>query len=174
MFGDDSNSDVDDIVMMVTDLRCWWRNHYVDNFFSYVEYFLNVFNWSPPSWIGHQHLKLVTNTLGLHYPSLTSSQPASGSGLWTTGLVRSSEFPYHQTLVKPASFGHQFCEKLIWKTACSRKGYFYQVEVDTIYGSPVTRLKITKLSSWISFMFHHVYSCFITTLIWKKFDLLEV
>ena len=28
-FGD---SDVSDIVMLVTDLRCWWQNHYVGGF----------------------------------------------------------------------------------------------------------------------------------------------
>ena len=58
--------------MMVTDLRCWWQNHYVGDFFRYVGDFLNVLNRSPTSWIGHQHLKLVTNTFGLQHPSPTS------------------------------------------------------------------------------------------------------
>ena len=31
---------------------------------------------SPTSWIGHQHLKLVTNTFGLQRPSPTSMLPA--------------------------------------------------------------------------------------------------
>ena len=50
--------------MMVTDFRCWWQNHYVSDFFRYVGDFLNVLNRSPTSWIGHQHLKLVTNAFG--------------------------------------------------------------------------------------------------------------
>ena len=35
--------------MMVTDLRCWWQNHYVGDFFRYVGDFLNVLNRSPTS-----------------------------------------------------------------------------------------------------------------------------
>ena len=58
--------------MMVTDLRCWLQNHYVGDFFRYVGDFLNVLNRSPTSWIGHQHLKFVTNTFGLQHPSPTS------------------------------------------------------------------------------------------------------
>ena len=58
--------------MMVTDWRCWWQNHYVGDFFRYVGDFLNELNRSPISWIGHQHLKLVTNTFGLQHPSPTS------------------------------------------------------------------------------------------------------
>ena len=41
--------------MMVTDLRCWWQNHYVGDFFRYVG---DCFT--------------VTNTFGLHHPSSTS------------------------------------------------------------------------------------------------------
>ena len=59
-------------VMLVTDFRCWWQNHYVGNFFRYVCDFLNVLNRSPTSWIGHQHLKLITNTFDLHHRSPTS------------------------------------------------------------------------------------------------------
>ena len=51
---------------------CWWQNHYVGDFFRYVGDFSNVSNRSPTSWIGHQHLKLVTNTFGLQHPSPTS------------------------------------------------------------------------------------------------------
>ena len=58
--------------MMVTDFGCWWQNHYVGDFLRYVGNFLNVFNRSPTSWIGHQHDKLVTNTLGLQHSSPTS------------------------------------------------------------------------------------------------------
>ena len=55
------DSDVGDIFILVTDLRCWWQSHYVGHFFRYVGDFLNVLNRSPTSWIGHQHFKLVTN-----------------------------------------------------------------------------------------------------------------
>ena len=44
--------------MMVTDLRCWWQNHYVGDFFRYVGDFLNVLNRSSThlvSNIRHQH-----------------------------------------------------------------------------------------------------------------------
>ena len=53
--------------MMVTDLRCRWQNHYVGDFFRYVGDFPNILNWSPTSWIGHQHIKLVTKTFGLQH-----------------------------------------------------------------------------------------------------------
>ena len=35
------DSDVGDF-MMVTDLRCWWQNHYVGDFFRYVGDFFSV------------------------------------------------------------------------------------------------------------------------------------
>ena len=47
--------------MMVTDLRCWWQNHYVGDFVRYFGDFLSVLHRSPTSWIGHQHLKLVND-----------------------------------------------------------------------------------------------------------------
>ena len=47
----------------------------VGNFFRYVGDFLNVLNRPPTYWIGHQHLKLVTNTFGLQYLSPTSMEP---------------------------------------------------------------------------------------------------
>ena len=52
--------------MMVTDLRCWWQNHYVGEFFRYVGDFLNVLNRSPTSQICHQYIwspTSVTNPL---------------------------------------------------------------------------------------------------------------
>ena len=55
--------------MMVNDLRCWYNNHYISDFFRYVGDFLNVLNRSSTSWISHQHLKLVTNTSGPQHPS---------------------------------------------------------------------------------------------------------
>ena len=55
--------------MMVTDLRCWWQNHHVGDFFHYVGDFSNVLNRSSTSSIGHRHLKLVTNTFGLQHPT---------------------------------------------------------------------------------------------------------
>ena len=51
--------------MMMTDFRYCWQNHYVGDF-------LNELNRSPTPFIGHQHLKLVTNTFGLEHPSPTS------------------------------------------------------------------------------------------------------
>ena len=66
--------DGDWLEMLVT--NSWWQNHYVGAFFRYVGDFLNVLNRSPTSWIGHQHLKLVTNisvsNIRLKHPSPTS------------------------------------------------------------------------------------------------------
>ena len=45
-----------DNFMMVTDLRCWWQNHYVGDFFPYVGDFFNVSNQSPTSLTCHQTL----------------------------------------------------------------------------------------------------------------------
>jgi len=42
--------------MMVTDLRCWWQNHYAGDLFRYVGDFLNTFNRSPTSQTCHQHI----------------------------------------------------------------------------------------------------------------------
>ena len=43
-------------IMIVTVLKCWRQNHYVGDFFNF----------------GHQHLKLITNTICLQHPSPTS------------------------------------------------------------------------------------------------------
>ena len=43
------DSDVGDLVMLVTDFRCWCQNHYGGDFFCYVDDFLNVLNRSPTS-----------------------------------------------------------------------------------------------------------------------------
>ena len=43
------DSNVGDIVMLVTDLRCWWQNNYVGVFFRYVGDFRNVSNRSQAS-----------------------------------------------------------------------------------------------------------------------------
>ena len=51
--------------MMGTDLRCWWQNHYVDDFFRYVGDFLNVLNYSPQS-------ESVTNISNLSPTSVTN------------------------------------------------------------------------------------------------------
>ena len=64
------DSDVGDIVMLVT--LWWWLISDAGVFFLYVGDFLNVLNRSPKSWMGHQHLKLVTNPFGLQHPSPTS------------------------------------------------------------------------------------------------------
>ena len=58
--------------MMTTDFRCWWKNHYVGDFIRYVGDFVYVIIKTPTSWIGHQHLKLATNTFGHQHPSTTS------------------------------------------------------------------------------------------------------
>ena len=58
--------------MMVTDLRCWWQNHYVGDFFRYVGVLNRSPSWWPTFWIGHKQLKLVINTFGLQHPSPTS------------------------------------------------------------------------------------------------------
>ena len=42
--------------MMVTDLRSWWQNHYVGDFFRYVGDILNELNRSPTSQTCHQHI----------------------------------------------------------------------------------------------------------------------
>ena len=55
---------VGDNVTMVTILRCWWSNHYVDDF---CRYFCDVFNVNND----YQHLKVVTNTDCLQHPSPT-------------------------------------------------------------------------------------------------------
>ena len=44
------------IVMLMTDFRFWWQNHYVGNFFRYVDDFLNVLIRSPTSQTCHQHI----------------------------------------------------------------------------------------------------------------------
>ena len=55
------DSDVGDL-MTVTDLRCWWQNHYVGDFFRYVgdfqsiEAVTNILNRSPTSQACHQHI----------------------------------------------------------------------------------------------------------------------
>ena len=54
--------------MLVAESLCWRLSRYVDDS-------LNVLNRSPTSWIGHQHLKPVTNTLGLQHPSPTLMSP---------------------------------------------------------------------------------------------------
>ena len=41
-------SDIGDF-MMAIDLKCWLQNHYVGDFFRYVDDFFNVFNRSPTS-----------------------------------------------------------------------------------------------------------------------------
>ena len=75
--------------MMLTDLRCWWQNHYVGDFFRYVGDFFNVLNLSPTSWIGHQHLKLVTNTFG---PTSVTKIDLSRSSLELPGNPDQDEY----------------------------------------------------------------------------------
>ena len=51
--------------MMVTELRCWWQNHYVGDFFCYVDNFSMYY-------IGHQHPESVTNISKLSSTHLVS------------------------------------------------------------------------------------------------------
>ena len=78
--------------MMVPDLRCWCQKYYVGDFFRYVGDFLSISNRSPTSWIGHQLLKLVTNTFGLQHPSSTSMSPSVNIGYLDQIVLNISEF----------------------------------------------------------------------------------
>ena len=60
-------------IRRLNDFRFWWQNHYVDDFFGYVGYFLNVLNRSSISWISH-------NTFDLQHQSPTS--------MWSVSLPR--------------------------------------------------------------------------------------
>ena len=51
--------------MMMTDLRCWWQNHYVGDFFRYVGDFLNVLNRSPTSQTCHKHIWSPTSVTNI-------------------------------------------------------------------------------------------------------------
>ena len=51
--------------MMVTDIRCWWQNQHVDDFFRYVGDFLNEF--------GRQDLESVTNISNLSPTNFVSN-----------------------------------------------------------------------------------------------------
>ena len=69
-------SDVGDNVMSVT--LWWWQILDIGDRFNMLGtifvmlVILSVSNWSPRSKIGHQHLKVVTNTFRLQHPSPTS------------------------------------------------------------------------------------------------------
>ena len=52
--------------MMVTDLRCWWQNHYVADFFVMLVIF-SIYE------IGHQHPESVTNISNLLPTHLVSN-----------------------------------------------------------------------------------------------------
>ena len=57
--------------MMVTDLRCWWQNHYVCNFFRYVGDFLNrLLNRSSTSQTCHQHIWSPTSVTNIDVTTL--------------------------------------------------------------------------------------------------------
>ena len=61
LYDDESSS-------LMTDLRCWWQNHYVGDFFQCIKSVTNLH----PNFL---HLKLVTNTVCLQHPSPTSMSP---------------------------------------------------------------------------------------------------
>ena len=52
--------------MMVTDLRCWWQNHYVGDFVRYVGDFPNVLNRSSTSQTCHQHIWSPTSVTNIN------------------------------------------------------------------------------------------------------------
>jgi len=52
--------------MMVTDSRCWWQNHHIDNFFRYVRDVFNVLNRSPRSQNCHQHIWSPTSVTNIN------------------------------------------------------------------------------------------------------------
>ena len=58
----------------VGDLRCWWQNHYVGDFFRYVGDFLNVLNRSPTSQTCHQHIWSPTSVTNIDVTEKTSLQ----------------------------------------------------------------------------------------------------
>ena len=87
--------------MMVTDLRCWWQNHYVGDFFRYVGDFLNVLNWSSTSGIGHQHLKLSPTHLVSnirHQHRCNVRKPTSSSTLTISQIFRMHILPVYDRL----------------------------------------------------------------------------
>ena len=54
---------VDDLMM--TDMRCWWQNHYVGDFFRYVSDFVNVLNQLLTSETSHQHVRSPTSVTNI-------------------------------------------------------------------------------------------------------------
>ena len=95
-------------IMYVTSVRwqwCWWQPYNGDFMMvtdRYVGDFFNVLNRSPTSWIGHQHLKLITNTFCLRHSSPTSKSPVKDRNpwrlyryWWLTSVVKKSwwQFP---------------------------------------------------------------------------------
>ena len=61
--------------MMVTDLRCWWQNHYVRDFVRYVGDFLNVSNRSPTSQTCHQHIWSPTSVTNIDVTIIQNGVP---------------------------------------------------------------------------------------------------
>ena len=70
---------------MVTDLRCWWQNHYFGDFFRYVGDFLNVLNRSPTSQTCHQHIWSLTSVTNINVipTSRLSLRSCLGSYMWS-------------------------------------------------------------------------------------------
>ena len=68
---DIGDSDVGDIVMLATSL-CWWLISDVGGkIIMLATFFVMLVTFSVYK-IGHQHLKIITNTFGLQHPSPTS------------------------------------------------------------------------------------------------------
>ena len=70
--------------MIVTDLRSWWQNYYVGDFFRYVGDFLNVSNRSPTSQTYHQHIWSPTSVTNID----VTQNAFPGIFNFTVGILR--------------------------------------------------------------------------------------
>ena len=84
--------------MMVTDLRCWWQNHYVGDFFSLCWWFsqcnksvTNISNLSSTHLVSNIHHQHRCNHLGLKIKilKLLEIQPKNISFIWKWPLTDS-------------------------------------------------------------------------------------
>ena len=74
--------------MLVTDLRCWWRNHYVDDISRYAGVFQCHSKFSQTC---HQHISSPTSVTDINVAAETSSLFETVKML-DLELVRSTEF----------------------------------------------------------------------------------
>ena len=154
--------------MMVTDFRCWWRNHYVGDFFRYDGDFLNVLNRSLTFWIGHQHLKLDTNTFSLQYPSPTWMQPVQMvysqkpvndglscdwnilQGCCVIVAVNWVQNKFLKFTWNKSQASHLRSKSLKTDNFCKCRMFHYRVSYDSDYErAQVVRNELKKSSSWM-------------------------